>query len=113
MDQKYQDGLHRSDLINRDENERRLALKALALKDTNAALEDLAAEREIQIFSLKEEGKSLSLSLSEAEDRASQRERCLEQQKSEIHSLKVSVIHHSISTIAFATLTFGSWILRT
>ncbi len=91
LDHNYHEGLHRVELINCDEAERKLALKALALRDANAALEDLAYEKELDILSLEESIQALKIELREAKQRSFEQESGLEKQRNEILSLKVSL----------------------
>lgn len=89
LDGYYQEGLHRIELVNRDETERRISLKTLAMRDANAALEDLAAEKQLRISFLEEGIETLKLELSEAQQRLSEQHSGLEKQRTEIRSLKV------------------------
>ncbi|KAJ6782651.1 hypothetical protein PWT90_00204 [Aphanocladium album] len=91
LDHIYQEGLHQIELINREEAERKLSLQAFALRDANAALQDLAAERELQILSLEENVASLKAELSETEQRSSQHDAGLRKYRNEIRSLKAEI----------------------
>lgn len=92
LDRYYQEGLHRIELVNRDETERRLSLKTLALRDANAALQDLASEKELHISSLGESIETLKIELLEAQQRSSEQHSGLEKQRNEIRSLKVCLL---------------------
>ncbi|KAJ4155752.1 hypothetical protein LMH87_000983 [Akanthomyces muscarius] len=91
LDRYYQEGLHRIELVNRDETERRLSLKTLALRDANAALQDLASEKELHISSLGESIETLKIELLEAQQRSSEQHSGLEKQRNEIRSLKADI----------------------
>lgn len=77
------------ELVNRDETERRISLKTLAMRDANAALEDLAAEKQLRISFLEEGIETLKIELSEAQQRLSEQHSGLVKQRTEIRSLKV------------------------
>lgn len=105
LEHKYQQGLHRSDLVNHEEAARRLALTALALRDTNATLEGITSEKEFQIVSLKASMDSLKMELSEAKKREQQQLHELQKQSGEIQSLNVRPRYTLISWRARTNMT--------
>lgn len=78
-----------------------MALKALALRDANAVLEDLAFEKGLEVSCSAFGVESLKTELSHANELSHQQELGLQNMRSEIHSLKVGSSKVSVLTSIF------------
>ncbi|KAK0755551.1 hypothetical protein N5P37_011953, partial [Trichoderma harzianum] len=65
LDLEYQQNRHKTDLISRDEDARRLQLRVLLLRDENARLQDKCAAKDEEIKDLSRDGDQLRVELDE------------------------------------------------
>ncbi|KAL7946645.1 hypothetical protein V8C42DRAFT_292795 [Trichoderma barbatum] len=61
LDLQYQQNCHKTDLISRDEDARRLQLRVLLLRDENSQLQDKCAAKDAEIEALSRDGDRLRL----------------------------------------------------
>jgi chromosome segregation ATPase len=86
---KRQLGLHKTDLVHRDEEVRLLKLKALSLRDENARLEEAAGSKGIESQELLKSLAALRQELHEAHRAARGQEARFKKQNNAITALKV------------------------
>lgn len=65
LDLEYQQNRHKTDLISRDEDARRLQLRVLLLRDENTRLQDKCAAKDEEIKALSRDGDQLRVELDE------------------------------------------------
>lgn len=65
LDLEYQQNRHKTDLISRDEDARRLQLRVLLLRDENTRLQDKCAAKDEEIRALSRDGDQLRVELDE------------------------------------------------
>ncbi|KAL7929084.1 hypothetical protein V8C35DRAFT_316566 [Trichoderma chlorosporum] len=65
LDLEYQQNRHKTDLIGRDEEARRLQLRVLLLRDENTRLQDKCTEKDAEIRALSRDGDQLRVELDE------------------------------------------------
>ena len=89
LDMKHQSNIHQIDLVNKDEEGRRLKLRVLALRDDNATLKDQVVQRDARLRSLQRQGIDVRVELDEAKETTKLQELRLQKQAKELADLKV------------------------
>ncbi|KAF7546158.1 hypothetical protein G7046_g9381 [Stylonectria norvegica] len=91
LDMKHQGSVHQIDLVNRDEEARRLKLRALTLRDENAILKDRLLQREARLSNLTKCSDGVRAELEEAKENAKLQETRMKTQAKELSSLKTEL----------------------
>ncbi|CAM1500858.1 Fc.00g100200.m01.CDS01 [Cosmosporella sp. VM-42] len=91
LDMKHQNNIHQIDLVNKDEEARRLKLRVLALRDDNATLKDQVMQRDARLKSLQRQGSDVRVELDEAKETAKLQESRLQKQTKELTDLKTEL----------------------
>lgn len=86
----HQDNIHQIDLVNRDEEARRLKLRLLSLRDENALLKDKVSQRDSRLKLLVRQGDDVQAELEEARENAKLQDARLKKQTNELTALKVN-----------------------
>ena len=89
LDLNRQNTLHQVDLVNRDEEARRLKLRALTLRNENAILKDKISQKETRLLSIATQDDLVRTELADAQEQARTQEARLKKGNMEITNLKV------------------------
>ena len=89
LDLNRQNALHQVDLVNRDEEARRLKLHALTLRNENAILKDKLSQKETRLLSIAAQDDLVRTELADAQEQARTQEARLKKSNMEIANLKV------------------------
>lgn len=89
---KYQNGIHQTELVSRDEEARRLKLRVLSLRDENAMIKDKLLQKDARITSSSKQGDQVRAKLDDAKETARSQEARLKKQAMEINNLKVGYL---------------------
>ncbi|KAK7429668.1 hypothetical protein QQZ08_003863 [Neonectria magnoliae] len=87
----HQDNVHKIDLVNKDEDSRRLKLRVLSLRDENALLKDKVAQRDSRLSLLGRKGDDVLAELEEARENAKLQDAKLKKQANELAALKTEL----------------------
>ncbi|KAK7416770.1 hypothetical protein QQX98_004962 [Neonectria punicea] len=87
----HQDNVHKIDLVNKDEDSRRLKLRVLSLRDENALLKDKVAQRDSRLSLLDRKGDNVLAELEEARENAKLQDARLKKQANELAALKTEL----------------------
>ncbi|KAI5462740.1 hypothetical protein BGZ63DRAFT_463733 [Mariannaea sp. PMI_226] len=84
----HQSNAHKIDLVNRDEEARRLKLRLLSLRDENASLKDKLSQKDSRISLLSRQGEDFRTELSEAREKSKLQDTRIKKQSNELAALK-------------------------
>ncbi|KAH7148966.1 FtsJ-like methyltransferase-domain-containing protein [Dactylonectria macrodidyma] len=87
----HQDNIHNIDLVNKDEEARRLKLRLLSLRDENALLKDRVAQRDSRLNLFVRQGSEVQAELEEARENAKLQDARLKKQTNELTALKTEL----------------------
>ncbi|KPM44610.1 hypothetical protein AK830_g1943 [Neonectria ditissima] len=87
----HQENVHKIDLVNKDEDSRRLKLRVLSLRDENALLKDKVAQRDSRLSLLDRQGDNVLAELEEARENAKLQDARLKKQANELAALKTEL----------------------
>jgi hypothetical protein len=90
LDMKYHQISHKTDLLVRDEETRRMRLRSMVLADEAASLKDQMSHRSSRIKALTEQIDDVRHQLDSAQEKCRRQEKLMHAQSREIASLKVS-----------------------
>lgn len=85
----HQKNVHKIEMVNRDEETRRLKLRLLSLRDERASLKDKLAQKESRISLLAGQGDEVQTELEEAREKLRTQDVKFKKQSNELATLKV------------------------
>ncbi|KAK3350181.1 hypothetical protein B0T25DRAFT_549988 [Lasiosphaeria hispida] len=88
QDMNYQDVAHKSDLLVKEEQGRRLRLRSMLLRDENASLKDQIAQRDSRLKSIAEQVEDTRAQLESVQEKSRRQEKLLQTQAREVASLR-------------------------
>ena len=92
LDMKHQSNIHQIDIVNKDEEARRLKLRVLSLRDDNTLLQDKIIQKDAQITTLRRDSQDVVSELAETKQKSKQQDVQLQKQTKELAALKVMAI---------------------
>jgi len=89
LELRRRDNIHKTESIGRDEEARRLKLRALATRDDTAALKEKITQKDAKIMALKKQSDAVRVELDDAKRAARAQETRLKKQDIELANLQV------------------------
>lgn len=89
LDKQYQDTMHRTDIVVKDEEARRLKLRVMVLRDEAGALRDQLADKDSKIRKLSQQHEDLCVQLERVNQTCANQESQLRSQARQQAELKV------------------------
>lgn len=90
LDMKHQSNVHQIDLVNKDEEARRLKLRVLTLRDDNATLKDSVTQKDARLAYLQRQMNDIRAELGESKQADKTHKQQLLKQNKEMADLRVS-----------------------
>jgi hypothetical protein len=94
LDMKYHHISHKTDLLVKDEETRRMKLRSMVLADESASLKDQMSSRSARIKALTEQIDDTRTQLQSAHEKCRRQEKLMQTQSREITNLKVSLARY-------------------
>lgn len=89
LDIKYRESTHKTEILVKDEETRRMRLRSMVLSDEAASLKGAVAQRESRIKSLAEQTSDARAQLDSLQEKCRRQEKMMQNQAREIANLKV------------------------